>query len=468
MFGKNNKRAKNILIIGLGGVGYYLAKRLQHEEFSITAIEPDKNQIRYADDTIDARLIKGDAMDISCWHEASASTIDCLIAVTNNDATNMMAARIAHSFGIPRKICRVRSRDFGLEDSILSSDDLNIDFIIHPEEITAQEISNLINIHAANGIIEVANGEVELLSARVDEKSPFANKALKDISRIYNSFPFRVVAIARGISTIIPSGDHEILPNDLIFVMANKANFNDIVELAGVSLQTRQRIMILGGGLIGNRVAELLQNSVSVKIVELDATRAEELQNSLPHVEVLHGDGSKAEVLSMAGLKNIDTFISATGENETNIMSCLLAKNLMAPKNNAAEKREAKTIALVNKEDYLVLATSIGLDIALNKKILAGNEILKFIRQSELMSVVHLYGFDAEVVELVVSPKSPITKKPLSKLDPYFQEKMILGGVFRNGKWNIAVGDTHIRENERVIAICSSRHLNEVRKLFAV
>ncbi len=467
MFGRSKKKSFNILILGLGGVGYYLAKRLQHEEFSITGIESEAEAIRYADETIDIRIIKGEAMNIDCWKAAEADKADCLIAVTNSDATNMMAAQIADAFGIPTKICRVRSHDFGMKDSILGARDLKIDFFIHPEEITSQEIASLIKLHAANGIIQVASGEVELMSVRVHEESPFANKALKDISRMYNQFPFRVVAVARGISTIIPSGSDELLPNDLIFVMANKVNHDNIIELAGVSRQTRQRVMILGGGLIGSRVAELLQDSVSVKLIELDSTRAEELQDSLPRVEILHGDGSVTETLSLAGLKDIDTFIAATGDNETNIMSCLLAKNLMTS-TQTKKDGESKTIALVNKEDYLVLATSIGLDIALNKKIIAGNEILKFIRRGKLISVVHLHGFDAEVVELVVSPNSPITKKPLSKLDPYFHEKMIIGGVYQKGEWNIAVGDTHIQNNERVIVICSSMHLKEVRKLFGI
>ncbi len=463
MFGRNKRKIKQILILGLGGVGYYLAKRLQHEEFSITIIEPNAEHIRHADDTIDARVIKGEAMNIECWREAGAEKIDCLIAVTDNDETNMLAARIAHAFGIPKKICRIRSNDFGMPGSILSAEDLKIDFIIHPEEITAQQISRLIKIHAANSIIEVASGEVELMSTRIQQDSPFANQSLKEVALRYNQFPFRVVAIARGISTIIPGGDDQLLPNDLIFVMANKSNHDEIIELAGVSRQSRQRVMILGGGLIGRRLAELLQDFVAVKLVEEDQERAVELQDNLPRVEVLHGDGSDAEVLSMAGLKDIDTMVAATGENETNIMSCLLAKNLLKDRDDGVER---KTIALVNKEDYLVLATSIGLDIALNKKIIAGNEILKFIRQSQIISVVNLHSFEAEVVELIAAENAPITKKPLSKLDPYFLDNMIVGGVYRDNHWNIAVGDTHIQENERVIVVCASMKLNEVRKLF--
>ncbi|RLC13281.1 MAG: Trk system potassium transporter TrkA, partial [Deltaproteobacteria bacterium] len=159
-------------------------------------------------------------------------------------------------------------------------------------------------------------------------------------------------------------------------------------------------------------------------------------------------------------------FITTTGENETNIMSCLLAKHLMNMKNSNSHSKQRKTIALVDKEEYLVLAATTGSDIALNKKILAGNEILKFIRRGELLSVAHLHGFDAEVVELVAAPNAPITRKPLSKLGPLFYGKIIIGSLFRNGKWEVAVGDTHIHKDDRVIIVCASLHLKDVQKLF--
>ncbi len=224
--------------------------------------------------------------------------------------------------------------------------------------------------------------------------------------------------------------------------------------------------MILGGGLVGSRVAELLQNTVGVKLIEKDKNRAEELAFALKSVEVLHGDGSDVEVMESAGLLDMDTFITATEDNETNIMSCLLAKHLMDSKDKKPGSIRGKTIALVGKEEYLVLATTTGLDLALNKKVLAGNEILKFIRRGELLSVAHLHGFDAEVVELVAAPGSPITRKPLSKLDPAFYGKIMIGGVFRDGKWKIAVGDTHIHADERVIVACTSPHLRDVQTLF--
>ncbi len=466
MFGKKSKVTENILILGLGGVGYYLAKRLVHEGYEITVIEAEGKRVRHAEGDLDARIIQGNAMSIQCWREADAEKMDYLIAVTNNDAVNMMASIIADRFGIQRKIARVRSLEFGNKDSILNAKDLKIDLIIHPEELAAQEIVRLIKLRAGNDIIDIAEGAIQVMATRIHETSPLAYKKLKEISKAYHSFPFRVVAVARGITTIIPGGEEELLPQDQVYIMAGNNDLPRLMELAGVEQQLRHRVMILGGGLVGRRVAELLEETIEVKLIEKDEEYAKELSYTLKHSEILHGDGSNANVLLRAGLLDMDTFITATGENETNIMSCLLAKHLMTTHNNQSEGTQSKSIALVNKEDYLVLAATMGSDIALNKKILAGDEIIKFIRRGELLSVAHLHGLDAEVVEIIAAPNSTITRKPLSELDPKFHGKILIGGVFRDGEWQIAVGDTHIQDNEPVIVFCASLHLKDVQKLF--
>ena len=174
-----NKPAKltNILILGLGGVGYYLAKRLAHEGYAITAIEADAGFVSNADGEIDARLLQGNAMSIDCWREAGAEKMDYLIAVTNNDAVNMMSCQIGDRFGIPRKIARVRSTEFGNKNSILNASDLKIDLIIHPEELAAQEILRLIKLRAGNDIIEAAKGHIQAIATRIHEESPFVTIA---------------------------------------------------------------------------------------------------------------------------------------------------------------------------------------------------------------------------------------------------------------------------------------------------
>lgn len=466
MFGKRKNKPESILILGLGGIGLYLAKRLLHEGYSVTVIESNQELIGYADGKIDARLVVGDAMSISCWREADAANMDLLIAVTNNDAVNMMAAKIGDRFGIKKKIARVRSLDFGEPDSILTAEQLKIDMLIHPEELAAQEIVMLIQRSSGNEIIDIAQGQKQVMATRIDETSPLVNKELRHLSQEFSDYCFRIVAIARGISTIIPGGNNKILPGDHVLIMADSENLPHLMDLTGMKHQKRFRVMILGGGLTGSRIAQILGKTVKVKLIEKNKERAVELASILPDTEVLHGDGSDKDVLEMAGLGDMDTFIAATGENETNIMSSILAKHLMKDSKGADDGHERKTIALVDKEEYLVLASTSGSDIVMNKKILAGHEILSFIRKKELLSISHMYGFDIEVAELLAAENSAVTKKPLSKLAPYFSGKIIIGSVLREDGWHTAVGNTHIRSGDKVIAICGSDHLKDLRKLF--
>ncbi len=465
---KNSKESKNFLILGLGGIGYHLATRLLDEDYSVTVIESDPDLVRHADDNLDARIINGSAMSIACWQEATADQMDYMIAVTDNDAVNMMTSMIANKFGIACKIARVRSLDFGHKDALLQRDDLKIDLFIHPEELAAQEIARLIKRTAGDEIIDIALGQMQVLAARIHDDSSLAHKTLSEIAQSYNEFPFRVVAISRGITTIIPGGHHEILPHDQILVMANKDDLPRLIELTGIQQQRRNRIMILGGGLVGCRLAELLGKEVHVRLIEQDEQRATELSSLLPYTEILHGDGSDKHVLEEAGLPDMDTFIATTGQNETNIMSCLLAKQLMEPASETSLRNAKKTICMVNNKDYMVLASTSGSDIVLNKKILAGNEILTYISRSELLSVMHMHGFDAEVVDLVAASGAPVTRKPLAKLNASFAGHIIIGSVFHDGTWHTAVGSTHIQEGHRAIVICNSDYLKEVRKMFTV
>jgi trk system potassium uptake protein TrkA len=465
MFRKKRPPVENILILGLGGVGRYLAKRFAHEGYAVTAIDHDQPTADRWNGLSDVRVIKGDAMDVTCWREAAPEQVDFLVAVTDNDAVNMVASLTADRFGIPKKIARVRSRQFGHADSILDAADLRIDLVIHPEELAAREIVRLIRRTAGNEIIDIAEGQMQVLATRIDDDSPLAGKRLNAISKAYPELPFRVVSIARGIRTIIPDGNDEVFPQDQVLFMTARENLPLLMDRVGLKRGRSHGVMILGGGLVGGRVAELLGRSLDVRLIERDYDKAEALSLRLDHTTVLHGRELDEHLLIESGIEEMDIFVAATGENQVNIMACLLAKGMMKER---TAKGFGKTIALVDKEDYLVLATTIGTDIALNKKILAGDEILNFVRRGGWLSLVHAHGFDTEVVEVLPAPGSPITRAPLSRQSLSSRHRILIGAVFRDDRWQTAMGDTHIQANEPVIAICEPQRLREIRDLFSV
>ena len=456
------KRYNDILLLGLGGVGYYLAKRLAQEGHAVTIIERDPDLIRKADSEIDARLIQGDAMSFASWREADADKLDYLIAVTNNDAVNILSTLIADRCGVRRKIARVRSLELWQRQAILNANDLKIDLVIRPEETAAMEVARLLKMRAGNVIIDVGRGHMEVMALRLAEGSVLARTRIRDISRQHDVDYFRIVAIARGVNTIIPRGDDELLPGDHAFILVRNQDLPRLMKLTGVVHERRHSVLIIGGGLIGQRIAQLLEGSVPVHLVEEDERRAEELSHMLKRAEVLHGDGSDADTLDHAGLLEMDTVITCTGDNETNIMTSVMARHLAQRRTGAG--KEIKTITLVKREEYLPLASAMGSDIVLNKKVLAANEILQYIRRGQMLSVAHLYGVDAEVVELVAQVGAPITRGPLYKLGDKLGD-VIIGGLHHEGEWRIAVGATHIQAGDRVVGICSAKNLRDMERL---
>ncbi|MBT3221049.1 MAG: Trk system potassium transporter TrkA [Proteobacteria bacterium] len=455
------EKNENILILGLGGIGFYLAKRLSRDEYPTTVIESNSELIRRAEGELDARLILGDAMSFNSWREAKAEAMDHLIAVTDNDAANIMAVQIADKCGIARKIARVRTLEIWEPESILSQDDLKIDLVIRPEELAAREIVRLLKMRSGKVVIDIGDSEMHVVATRIDKASSMSLTSLKDIAQKHNDFDFRIVSIARGLDTIIPTGDHTLRPGDHIFVLAHNKDISRLMRLVGASENNRHRVLIIGGGMIGTRVAQLLQSSFPIRLLETDVHQAEALTHLIPQAEVLHGDGSDSKTLLQAGLLNMDTVITATNNSETNIMTSFLVKHLQANKGSKA----GKTICLVRREEYLVLASSMGIDVVLNKKVLAANEILKHLRRGKLLALAHLHGCDAEVVELMAEANSPITRQPLLKLT-CLREKIIIGGFFRSGQWQTAVGDTQIQGGDKVIGICRSHHLHELQRQF--
>lgn len=443
-----------ILIAGAGEVGYHLAKQLSTEEHDISVIDIDASQLDRTDSATDVMVITGSSTSFKILKEAGVADADLVVSVTSSQSININTCILAKKLGAKKTIARVTSAEYASIDNNEMFNELGVDHLIYPEELAALEIEKLIERAAATDVLEFGGGKLSLLGLKLDKNIPIVKKKIQQVAEEYSFFEFRIVAIHRGMRTLIPSGDDYLLPNDQIFVITNVQGIQEVIKLAGKEDTRLENIMILGGGKIGRKTARLLEDQANIKLIESDPDKTIDLADYLHKTLVIQGDGRDIDLLAQEGIIDMDGFIAVTNDAETNIIACLMAKHLGV----------AKTIAQVDNVDYIPLTQTIGLDSLINKKLIAASNIYKFIRKTNVLSVASLQGIDADVYEFNVKPKSDITKKPVKKLK--FPPNAIMGGYIRGDEGRIIVGDTQLQADDKVVIFSLPGAIIKVEKLF--
>ncbi len=443
-----------IIIAGMGDVGYQLAKQLSNESHDIIAIDQNSDRLSYSDQMADILTIKGSSTSIKTLNDAGVSKADLLVAVTSSEEVNISTAIIAKKLGAKKTIARISNAEYLDPDSKINFSEIGLDFMIYPEELAAIETVSLINRTAATDVLEFEDGKLAVIGLRLDKNAPIVNKKLIEIALENPSADFRVVAIQRNFRTLIPKGNDKFLANDQVFVITKPEGHDQILKLAGKENLKFNNIMVLGGGKIGRRVASLLSDKMQVKLIESDPDKSFELADKLPNTLVIRGDGRDIDLLAQEGIIDVDAFIAVTEDAETNIISCLLAKHLGVK----------KVIALVDKVDYVPLTQTIGLDSLINKKLIAANNISRFIHKSDVIVIATLEGIDADVLEFQAQPNSAITKNQISEID--FPKGSIVGGFIRGDQVFIATGESKINSGDKVVIFSLPDTVNKLEKLF--
>lgn len=443
-----------IIIAGAGEVGYHLAKHLSNENHDITVIDLDNNSLERVDSVTDVLTVTGSSTSLNVLKKANCEKSDLLVAVTSSESINVSTCILAKQLGVKKTIARVENADYAAEENKELFRSIGIDHVIYPEELAAFELVKLIERASATDIIEFEEGKLSLIGLKLEPNLPVIRKTIEQIAHSEENLSFRIVAIHRGIRTIIPVGSDILLPNDQIFVITTHEGIEDIIKLIGKDQTKLNNIMFLGGGKIGRIAAKLLESNMNVKLIESDKEKANELADKLEKTLIIQGDGRDIDLLAQEGIIDMDGFVSVTHDAETNIITCLMAKHLGV----------TKTIALVDNVDYIPLTQTIGLDSLINKKLIAANNILKFIRKANIISIATLQGIDAEVMEYVAQPNSSITKKRVKDLK--FPQNAIIGGYIRDNKAYITVGDTVLETNDKVVVFALPGTINKVEKYF--
>ncbi|MCK5028231.1 MAG: Trk system potassium transporter TrkA [Bacteroidales bacterium] len=427
-----------IIVAGAGEVGKHLAKMLSSEFHDIIVIDPDEDRLKGIDSNLDILTITGSATSMEILKEAKVKRTDLFIAVTHSEETNITAAIIAKKLGATKTIARVDNNEFIEPENISHFISLGIDYLIYPERIAAREIVDLMGHAEIFESVDFSGGKLSLYVLKLNENAPVINQSLSDIAKL-KEIEFRAVAISRNGKTIIPRGDDSFQVNDLAYVVTNKAGVKDVLKYSGKKKIDIKNVMILGGSRIGKRTAKSLENRFNIKLIEIDKEKSIKLADQLQNTLVVNGDGRNIDLLNEEGLSKMDTFIAVTGNSETNILSCILAKKMGVK----------KTIAEIENIDYIDLGESMGIDTIINKKLITASKIFKFTLSAEVETMKCLTGSDADVLEFVAKPDSKITKGIIKTID--FPKDAIIGGIIRGEKGFIAKGDTQIMPYDRVV-----------------
>jgi trk system potassium uptake protein TrkA len=446
-----------IIIAGAGEVGFHLAKLLSYESQDITLIDPVKENLHYADSQLDIITVKGDSTSIKILTDAKVDQANLVIAVTSSETTNITISVLAKQLGAERTIARIANTEFLEHQDSLGFSKFGIDELISPESLASREIELLLSQSAFNDSYEFEKGALTMVGVNLTRTAQFVGKTVQQVGEIFPEVHFMPIAIQRfGTQyTLIPRGDTQFKEGDQVYFITNTGGVEELYKLTGKTRQRIRNVMILGGSNIGVQSSQALAKSgINVKLIEQDPDKAFELADRLPEVLVIHGDGRNVDLLAEESIHEMDAFIAVTGNSETNIISCLMAKS----------KSVKKTIALVENINYFQLSHSIGIDTLINKKLLAANNIFRYIRKGEVVAMTKLNNMNAELLEFIVRPESEVCGKRIA--DSGIPRSAIIGGVVRDGVGKIALGNFQIQAGDRVVVCCLPRSINKVEKLF--
>jgi trk system potassium uptake protein TrkA len=447
-----------ILVVGAGQVGSFLCERLSLEGHEVTLLDRDPGRVHASQDELNVLVVEGNGASAECMERAGIKQADAIMAVTDQDEVNILACLLAREYGVPRRIARVKSIEYLSRGAILSKEKLGIDLMINPEDAVADELANLAGREGTFDVAEFAEGQIQFLGYRITPESPLNGLTLRELGEIRGMYRFVVAAITRRGDTIIPRGDDTIQVGDSIFIFAHKTDLPSIQYLLQIEEEPKhkgRRAFILGGGRIGLRLArQLEERRFDVRLIEHNLDRCEQISAKLRKTMVIHAEGTDIRTLIDEGVADADVFIAVTDDDRTNILCSLLCRH----------HGTHRTLCLVNLPELLKLAPSLGIDACVSPRLSAAGAILKFVRRGQVLSLATIEGSNSEALEILVKKGSALVNKPLRELN--FPSGALIGAIVHKNSYEIADGESRLREGDRVLVFALPEALGKVERFF--
>ena len=449
-----------IVIEGAGEVGSHLAKMLSKEANEITVIDDDLSRLERLSASSDVATVQGAPSSLKVLREAEVDKADLFISVVPfvPQDVNIVSALLAKNLGAKKVTARIDDEAYLTPENRLIFKKMGIEFIFHPEKLAADEIVDLLKHTSVTESVDFAYGKLQIEVFKLEEDSPLLDLKVAEFAAVGSTIglAFRVIAIARGGKTIIPRFDTKFQYHDRVFIIAKREDIPALMHYLGKSNVEIDSVLLLGGSQIAELTAARLSGKIgNVKIIEKDKQRGIYLSEKLDdNVVVVTGDGRDSDFLQEEGIRDYDAFVALTGNDEANILACVVAKQFGLE----------RVIAEVENIEYIRLAEELGVDAVINKKLITAGRLFKFTLSGKARIVKYMSGTEAETLEYTVPPESAITKAALRDLP--FPKNAVIGGVIRGADAFIAVGDTKIEAYDRVAVFALPSEVQEVDKFF--
>ena len=440
-----------IVIAGAGEVGTHLAKMLSFEEQDIIVIDNDEKKL-YNLDNYNLMTVRGSAVSLDVLKNVQVGMADIFIAVTPHETINVIACSMAKSMGCKKAVARIDNYEFMKPASKKFFASYGIDTLIYPEYLAAREVMTAMEHTWARSWFEMLNGELIVAGVKIRENARILGHKLKELSGL-SSF-MHINAIKRNREIIIPGGDDEILANDIIYVATTPRNVDDVVAACGKETHTAERVLIMGGNEIVKQLAMAIKDKYKVKILDSDLERCQKLADELPDCNIVYYEAGNNDVLEEEGVEDYDVFVAMGDSSESNILSCVMAKELGM----------RKTVAQVENLQFINEAESLNIGTIINKKLIASSTIFQMMIDADTDNAKCLALADAEVAELEVAAGAKVTKAKVKDLK--LSRDMTIAGLVRNGEGQLVTGDTQLQAGDRVVIFCLSGAIHKIERMF--
>lgn len=443
-----------IIIAGAGAVGFHLAELLSKEEHDISLIDTDETTLVQASRHLDVLCIAGDVATLEVLEEAQVKKSQLFISVTTSEKTNLLAAILAKQLGVRNTIARITNIEHLKAPAQERFKELGIDLLISPQQLAALEIERLLQRATFTDHYEFEDGKISIVGFTLDSSCPLNNFTIEEIDTRTKDFTFRGIALLRGSDTLIPSGQTRLRKGDHLYIATQREDLESARKFVGKQLKPIRKVMIIGGTPLALRAAQRLENKYAVTLVLKDEDRGKKFLEYLENTLVINADPSDVHALKEEGLEHMDAFVALTPNTEINILASLMAEELGV----------YKTIAQVENVDYTHISQNIGIDTIINKKLIAANNIFRFVRKGKVEALVSLHGVDGEIIEFEVHKNNRLLRHPIKDL--HLPEQCIIAGVVRGHESIVPNGDFHFKIKDKVIILALPEAIHKVEEIF--